>query len=120
MFNLDETGFTPGRDLTGKIHHRVVTTAMRRAIWSKVNYKYSKRVTLIRCINAAWERFLPIFVLTGVREPQATDGSTPTPVTHIIPQGWLCCWRRDVGSVERQEFKNWAREFVSAICQRPS
>lgn len=52
VFNLDETGFTQGRDQSGKARRGVVTLAKQRAAAVKENLVYSHRISLLAYINA--------------------------------------------------------------------
>lgn len=65
IFSLDETGFSPGCDLSGKSRRRVMTAAKHRAACAKVDFSYHDRITLLSCVNASGEYFTPCTVLKG-------------------------------------------------------
>lgn len=51
LYNLDETWFSPGRDLCGTKGKRVVTSAGVTAVWARVKFQYTKRISVLLCFN---------------------------------------------------------------------
>jgi len=115
VMNLGETGCSPGRDQTRKTAHRVVTLVGKQVPWSKVNFKYSHRISFLACVNAAGEWFLSAPIFKGIREPRLSRGCHTIKVSKLMPKGWMAFWRKDVASVDSGIFIRWAREFIKQI-----
>lgn len=118
VLNLDETGFTPGRDMNGLAPERLITNAKCRAVWSRLSFRYENRISLLLCVGADGQEYAPAAVFKGVREPTLTEFLTPTKVSKLMPPGWNCFWRRDVASVDSNIFKKWAHKFVADVRAR--
>lgn len=110
--NLDESGFTPGRDLCGGAKHRVVTPAGVRASLAKPNFKYAHRVTILAAIFADGSHVSPAVVFRGEREPHLSSATQSKRVSDICPPPWCVYWRKDIASMDTQIFRKWVKEFV--------
>jgi len=117
VFNLDETGFTPGRDLDGSGRHGVVTTIGNRAVTSRVTFQYEHRISVLGCVNAVGKSFQSTAVFKGVREPKMNVFLSLKPVSRIMPEPWTAMWRRDSASVDSAIFRRWALQFVATVRQ---
>lgn len=112
VLNLDETGYTPGRDLNGKVPERVVTKSGHRAVWPRVSFKYENRISILLCVGADGMEYLPAAVFKGVREPTLSDYVSRIRVSELMPSGWVCFWRKEVASVDGNIFHKWVQKFV--------
>jgi len=115
ILNLDETGFSPGRDLTGKTAHKVIASAGKGATWSNVGFKYPHRISFLACVSAAGDTFLPAPIFRGLREPFLSTGCYSRKVSELMPQGWKAFWRKDVASVDSAIFYSWSTEFIKEV-----
>jgi len=93
----------------------VVIARGKRATCPRALFKSTNRITLLACVNAAGEDFLPAPVFKGVREPLITVNLTPRPVSSLLPEGWKAFWRKDLGSVDQAVFRKWVKIFVPLV-----
>lgn len=94
VLNLNETGYTPGRDLKGKLPERVVTGAEEITTQTKLNFRYEHRISALFCVGADGAEYSPIAVFKDVNEPTLSDAVSETRVTELMPANWTCYWRR--------------------------
>lgn len=67
--NLNETGFTPGKNMAGTRHRRVMTAAYRPACYPRPNFKRVHRITILATVSASFVSIAPAAVLRSEREP---------------------------------------------------
>lgn len=115
VLNLDETGFTPGRDLKGTTPQKCITKAGNRAVWPQVSFKYTNRISLLFAIGADGQEYSPAVVFKGVREPTLSDHVSSEKVSRLMPTGWVCYWRRDVASFDQRIFRDWVDKFIVQV-----
>ena len=116
VFNLDECGTTPGKDLTG------IGTARRLLPRRGVrdirlsSFKYLNRVTMMPVINAFGQSGPPLFVFKGTKMPYRTvlKGGIvveETPACNL-PFKSTVALRAENGAVDTANFVKWAHTFV--------
>lgn len=115
VFNLDETGFSPGRDVIGMKCSRVITEVGASAVTPKLSFNYTNRVSIIVCVCASGTSVAPGIVFKGVREPTLSSGAMSARVTQLVKEPWSVYWRRDTASVDSYIFGRWIDRFIAAV-----
>lgn len=118
IVNLDETGFTRGRDIHGTSSERVVTVAARRATQPHVSFRYNNRISLLLAIFADGCSVLPAVVVQGKREPTLSDFGSVKKVTDVVYKSWKVYWRSENASVETVIFPKWVHDFIPRARER--
>lgn len=116
MWNLDESGATPGRDANGKDKRKVYMTRAGAKDAKIGSFLNSNRVTIMPVISAAGRMTSPLFVFRDKRLPywvKITEGSevVETFADHL-PRQSLVSVREQLGGVDTHNFYNWACNFV--------
>ena len=119
IWNLDETGGTPGRDVKGAAARRRYT---RSTVVSDLRLPYwvtASRATALACISAAGETALPLFVFKGIKFPYRqvlvdAEVQVESYGTHL-PRGAIIAVRNEVGGVDSSSFYSWAVSFVESV-----
>lgn len=113
VYNLDETGFTPGRDLAGCRQRRVASAKDNRPIVPKLAFRYKNRVSIIVSIFAGGTAIHPVAIFKGFWEPWLSDGSgSAVKVSMAVPPDWSAYWRRDIASVDTSNFNAYIFDFI--------
>lgn len=110
--NLDETGFSPGRDIVGMSGKRVITQQGIRAVCQMPSFKYQHRITVLACVFADGSPIAPAVVFRGEREPLLTSPTISRKASEVVKDPWLLFWRKDVASVDTGIFRRWIDNFI--------
>ena len=119
IFNLDESGITPDRDMYG------ITSAKRFMPRSACRdlctpeFRNLNRVTHMPIISASRACAPPLFVFKGLRLPYRTivkDGHivTQTPL-YNLPKGSTARTREETGGIDTARFLDWGYSFVEYV-----
>lgn len=84
VFNLDETGFSPGRAISGAKTLRVITPAGQCAVIPRWSFGYTHRISILLCVNGGGTVFVPTAGFCGVRKPTLGDGPVNTKVSDLV------------------------------------
>ena len=119
VWNLDETGCSPGKDTQGQTNlHRLLRRNTRSELRAP-NFSYNSRVTLMPCISAGGDAGPPLFAFKGARLPyrvviQNGVECTETLSTHL-PQNSLVNMREVIAGVDGESFHQWAKVFTDYV-----
>lgn len=69
VWNLDETGCSPGKDKKGKLGEKSFLRIGAHTDLRLVEFSYSHRVTMMGCVSAGGAAGPPLFVFKGSRLP---------------------------------------------------
>eukprot|EP00171_Calliarthron_tuberculosum_P002640 IDg2640t1 len=112
---------SPERDCHRNSTKKVVGARSTRCYTKGADFeKNLSRVTLLGCISAAGEAFLPMWIFKGKRLPfrfrQMPDGSQKAEsAAHLLPPGSLHGTRPEVGGVDTKIFVSWCKHFVQRV-----
>lgn len=110
--NLDETGFTPGRNLDGVQKARVVTPSKLRDVTLRAEFSYNICISVLVAIFADGHGVLPAVVFKGGREPSLSNGIVPRQVSNDVPESWRAFWRKEVALFDFYLFVQWACALI--------
>ena len=119
LFNVDEFGITPGRDLASKTQSKRYIARGSAGDSLVGQFKYNDRINLMPVISAAGTAGPPLYVLTGKQIPYRTglrNGRVvyETPASRL-PHKAAVALRAELGGVDSDNFANWACVFVESI-----
>lgn len=119
IWNLDETGATPGKDVAGASSSRRYTTRSRTGDMRVPDFASTHRTTMMPVVSAAGETGPVLFVFKGSALPyrEVSRGSTVVTETFAdyLPRGAVITTRADCGGVNSNNFYLWAQHFVAHI-----
>lgn len=119
VWNLDETGGTPGKDISGasaprRFLRRDGTRDVKVGDFMNVN-----RVTMMPVVSAAGDCGPTLFVFKGTNVPYRNVLRNGVVVTEtystFLPRGAVVAMREKRGGVDSTNFLSWAKEFVSHV-----
>ena len=119
IFNLDESGVTPERDLHGvTASKRLMPRSGCRDICMP-EFRNLHRVTIMPVISASGETAPPLFLFKGLRLPYRTllgngEVITETPLSKL-PSGSLGAMREENGGIDTARFMDWGFSFVDHV-----
>eukprot|EP00171_Calliarthron_tuberculosum_P001354 IDg1354t1 len=119
IWNLDETGGTPGKDVSGAGASR---RFLRRdgIVDAKIaHFANVSRSTMMPIINAAGEAGPVLFVFKGKALPYRNvlrGGSIRSEtLASYLPRGAMLACREECGGVDAANFLNWSKAFVESV-----
>lgn len=121
-FNLDEVGMSPARDLQTGSRERCILPRRGRSCTNDqrvIDFAYENYVSAMPVVSASGELGPMLVVIKGVKIPYRVllrDGKkiTQTPAS-FLPRRALLVTRAERGSVDAQNFLNWAHSFVEYV-----
>ena len=121
IFNLDEAGTTPEKDITGIAAARRLMPRPGEKDVKMPQFKKLNRVTMMPIVSAAGEAAPPLFVFKGSRVPfrtvlRAGRIVDETPISNL-PLRSTVALRQENGGVDTQNFRNWANKFVLFVAE---
>ena len=119
IFNLDECGSTPERDMNSQTASRRFLQKRGSRDYQIGDFKYFNRITMMPIISATGSCAPPLFVFKGSRLPCRTvrvgnQTVDETPACKL-PPGFTLALRTENGSVDTVNFLNWAYNFVDHV-----
>lgn len=125
--NLDETGVSPNRDVTGRIQAKQVLNKNRKSVRANpvqrmAYFKDVKRVTMLPTIFANGDCGRPLFITQGGSMPwrEVVRGNRYEMETifECLPRGSLATTRDTVAGVTKFSFELWAEYFVRDVADK--
>lgn len=119
LWNLDETGATPGIDTTGASRRKRFTRRNGASDYRLADFSRCSRASMLACISASGQAGPPLFVFKGAKLPfrdvLTKDGRviTETYATHL-PRHSCVAVREEVGGIDAHNFFAWAHHFVES------
>lgn len=119
VWNLDETGVTPGRDAKGKIRtFRVVRQGTASNVRVPVFF-YTHRVTIMPCVSAGGPQGPSLRVFKGTRLPcrkvQVGNTRVTKSLSSFLPGDALVTMEPGTPGVNGKSFYEWALRFTASI-----
>ena len=119
LFNLDECGITPARDLASKTQCKRYIPRGSAGDSRVGQFKHNDRTTVMPVISAAGTAGPPLFVLKGKQIPYRTELRNgrfvyETPASRLRHKA-VVALRAELGGVDSESFANWARVFVESL-----
>ena len=121
IWNLDETGFSPGKDLRGITQKRRFSRRDNNVQSNVVvaEFKNCHRFTMMPCISASGDIGPTLFLFKGIRLPYREVNVGPNRVVetplHKLPRNSLLYFREDIAGVNTECFYKWALEFTKHV-----
>eukprot|EP00171_Calliarthron_tuberculosum_P006015 IDg6015t1 len=119
VWNLDETGATPDKDVNGRSSCRRFLDRRGLQDLKIAEFRRTHRVTMLPAISAAGSVAPPLFVFKGKKIPyrEVLLGGKAVVQTYadLLPRHSLLACREDRGSVDSVNFFNWAKVFVESV-----
>lgn len=119
IWNLDETGGTPGKDVVGNKKAKRVTRKQGDRDLKRPEMHRANRVTLMPVVSADGDTGPPLFVFKGVQLPYRkvlSDGNEVTQTYHsVLPRGSVVAMRERGGGVDGANFFEWAHKFIESV-----
>jgi len=119
VWNLDETGTTPGRDSNGATKERKFVRRQKGSDFKTASFKNTHRVTVMPCVNAGGEIGPTLYVFKGQKMPyrEVVVGGklvVETFATHL-PRNSVVTMREKVAGVDSNSFFQWAEMFCKFV-----
>lgn len=119
IWNLDETGATPGKDVNGASSSRRYLTRGGGGDMRTAEFAAISRITMMPVISAAGDSGPTLFVFKGTRLPyrNVARGGHVVAETYAdyLPRDAVISTRADHGGVNADNFFQWATRFVAHI-----
>jgi hypothetical protein len=129
LFNLDECGATPGKDVSGQTKEKVFTRSGVRGDARMPSFVNCSRVTIVPTISAAGSCCAPLFIFKGTRLKtrvvSRSVGAGPAvelteTIADLLPRNSIATCREDVAGMDKAIFIWWARDFVKEVADLTS
>lgn len=119
IWNLDETGATPDKDVNGRSSSRRFMDRRGVQDLKIAEFRRTHRVTMLPVISAAGQNGPTLFIFKGRRMPYRQilrRGVVHTETfAELLPRGSLIAFREERGGVDTKNFFEWARIFVHSV-----
>ena len=119
MWNLDETGTTPGKDSKGATRQRRYMRRTGAGEMRVPEFVRTSRATVMPVVSADGEQGPPLFVFKGKRLPYRevlVEGRVEVQTfSTFLPRDACVAMREDAGGVDSVNFYNWANMFIHAV-----
>eukprot|EP00171_Calliarthron_tuberculosum_P005712 IDg5712t1 len=118
LWNLDETGGAPGRDVGSSSRRRYMS---RNGTGDALLAEFARtsRATMLPVVSAAGDAGPPLFVFKGSRAPfrnVLVNGAVyQQTYASMLPRGSVVAMREKVGGVDTTNFYNWALLFIESV-----
>lgn len=110
---MDETGFSPSRDLKVTRNSRLITATNYRAVIPRADSRYIPRISVLMAIFGDFNSSLPSSVLQGSRDSTLSNVVETTKVFELVPPSWKAYWQAVKSLHDRGTFMKWVREFIA-------
>lgn len=114
VFNLDQTGFSSGQDISDANTPPVIAPAEQCAVIPRCSFGYTDRVPILLCVNDGGIVFAPKAGFRGVQEPSLSAGPVKTKVSDLVGPERKAFWRPKKANVNTKIFFEWVDVFISA------
>lgn len=119
VWNLDETGVSPGRDSRGKIRQPVILRRHGENDAVQAGFSYKDRITFLPSISAAGDIGPCMYIFKGTRLPFRqilVDGEVHTEtLTSYLPRHSMVYMREEVASIDGGSFFQFAKRFTDHV-----
>lgn len=119
IWNLDETGATPDKDVNGRSSSRRFLDRRGSQDLKIAEFRRTHRVTMLPVISAAGQLGPTLFIFKGQNMPyrKVLRGGEVLVETYAdpLPRGSVLAFREERGGVDTKNFLEWARIFVSSV-----
>eukprot|EP00171_Calliarthron_tuberculosum_P023847 IDg23847t1 len=119
VWNLDETGATPGKDVDGAPTARHYLTRQGGSDMRAADFKQLHRITMMPVISAAGDYGPTLFAFKGKALPyrSVVRGGNVVAETYAdyLPRSSVISVREDRGGVNSDNFLQWAKMFVAHV-----
>eukprot|EP00171_Calliarthron_tuberculosum_P002526 IDg2526t1 len=119
VWNLDETGATPGKDVDGAPTTRHYLTRQGGSDMRVADFKQLHRITMMPVVSAAGDYGPTLFVFKGRALPyrSVVRGGHVVAETYAeyLPRNAVISTRDDRGGVDGDNFLQWAKLFVAHV-----
>ena len=119
MWNLDETGTTPGVDTKGETRQRRYVRRRGTREMRVPEFVRTSRATVMPVVSADGQQGPPLFIFKGKRLPfreVVVNGRVEVQTyATFLPHGACLAMREDAGGVDSTNFFNWALKFIDAV-----
>lgn len=101
VFNLDETGYSTGRENEGRNFVNVISVVPGAQTDSpKLSFSYTDRVKVMGCVTANSKYHCPCIVLKGQRESRPHLDGMLTKILDILGDNWMVIYRKELGGMD--------------------
>ena len=119
IYNLDEVGATPGKDVAGRSSRKQYTSRKSRVDARAPRFANIPRVTMMPLIAADGSAHIPLLVFKGSRIPfrefVVNGVKKLDSYQERLPRGALVTVRENIGGVDTTNFYSWALQFVHLV-----
>eukprot|EP00171_Calliarthron_tuberculosum_P002273 IDg2273t1 len=119
IWNLDETGATPDKDINGRSRCRRFLDRRGAQDLKIAEFRRTHRVTMMPVISAAGQCGPTLFIFKGQRMPyrEVLRHGVAHVQTYadLLPRGSVMAFREERGGVDTKNFLGWARLFVDSV-----
>ena len=119
IWNLDECGGTPGRDVVGNTESYRIFRRNGERDYKLPEFVRTNRITLMPVISGSGDIGPPLYVFKGVFLPYRTvlqHGEKVQQTYHsVLPRGSVVSMREQNGGVDSNNFYEWAKLFVNHV-----
>lgn len=124
VWNLDETGISPGRDVRGKVRQRCFFRRDGATDVQLATFSYSDRITVLPSINAAGDLGPCLFIFKGAHLPYRevqVDGKTHVQtLSTFLPRHAFVRMRPETASIDGDSFFDFAKRFTEHVADLTS
>ena len=119
IWNLDETGASPGRDANGSMRHKRFLRRNARTDVRLADFSFTKRITIMLCVSAAGACAPALLVYNGqkipYREVLQDEKISVETLSDCLPRGSLLYARNDGSGVNNESFLKLAHHFTEHV-----
>lgn len=119
IWNLDECGGTPGRDVIGNTHASRITRKHGGRDYKLPAFVRTNRVTLMPVVSASGDTGPPLFVFKGkllLYRTVLQNGQKIVQTYHsVLPRCAVVAMREEHGGVDGNNFYQWAEMFIQHV-----
>ena len=119
VWNLDESGISPGRDAKGSIREYRIVRKESDGDTRVPVFSYTNRITIMACVSAGGVVGPSLWVFKGMRLPYREviiSGSRVTEtLSSYLPRSALVAMEPSSPGVNSSSFFQWAQKFTASI-----
>lgn len=112
IMNLDESGYTPGRESSGSNNKTLASFKNVRVYDPQSGFKYKERITILGCVSADGHIHTPCIVVKGTGAVRPTVDGKSVNIEEFMGDNWIVMYRKQLASVDTEIFLEWAKIFL--------
>lgn len=86
--NLDNTGFTPGRNVIRLQTHRIIAAIPSQGVTSHTHFTYNNLIPCLIPVFCNIKKVKPVFVFKGIKDPRLSSISVSQLAFDAVPDPW--------------------------------